>query len=404
MANCEFTDGIKRLLRGNAALPAESTRGLAVQFNAAQKVVCQRLAELGYPLERVAQELREGRLQYFREGSDQDRKRNTGKKSSHRFAGIAPSHLEEFEGRLADLRNNAVCAADFAAWEAGFIMGFTFDVIEQAALRAFPLPDGPAGEGLTAPLTQALAEARSLRDEILLGNLLLVAKIVMRRGGFRSPVALDDLFTAGTDGLQIAIGRYDPTVGLFSTYATPWVAMAIDRFVAKTRSVIRIPIGLQDKVRRQRRLETGPDAPVAAFSPIPEVQSLEDPLPGFADGELRLEDIVADPQAAQPRLELERSDIASILRGRMLEMDELRQFIIAMRNDIGDPAVLGAGLFRGEIEESLSRGRATAAAAVKAFEEPALIRVIAAPDPAAAPAPRLTLVDTSEPGTLELAV
>ncbi len=404
MAYCEFTDGIKRLLRGNPALPAERTRGLAVQFNAAQGVVCRRLAELGYPLERMARELREGQLPFFREGSDQDRKHNTGKKSSHRFAGIAPSHLEEFEARLADRSSNALGAADFAEWEAGFIMGFTFDVIEQAALRAYPPPGGSAGEELTGPLTRALADARVLRDEILLGNLLLVARIVMRRGGFHSPMALDDLFTAGTDGLLVAIGRYDPTVGLFSTYATPWVAMAIDRHVAKTRSVIRIPSGSQDQVRRQRRLEAEAPGLAVAFTPIPEVQSLEDPLPGFGDGELRLEDVVADAEAVQPRHELERSDIASILRGRMLEMDELRQFIIAMRNDIGDPAALGAGLFRAEMEQSALRGQATAAAAAKGFDEPAQIRIIAAPEPVAAPAPRLTLVQTAEPGTLELAV
>ena len=36
-------------------------------------------------------------MTFFREGSDEDRKRNSGKKASYRFAGFAPSHIEEFD-------------------------------------------------------------------------------------------------------------------------------------------------------------------------------------------------------------------------------------------------------------------------------------------------------------------
>jgi len=373
MPNCEFTEGMKRLLRSHAALPADRTRELAVLFNAAQEAVCRGLAALAYPLERVAQDLRAGRMPFFREGSDQDRKRNSGKKTSYRFAGFAPSHLDEFEAKRAEGRDRRLAPAEFEAWQVRFLMGFTFDIIEQTALRVSPAE----GESVAvcAQLAEDLAGARGIRDEILLGNLLLVAKIVIKRSCFRSPVALDDLFTAGTDGLMIAISRYDPAVGQFSTYATPWITMAIDRFVAKTRSVIRIPIGMQDKVRRQRN-----EAAAAGIAPentaalIPEVQSIEDPIPGFADSELRLEDVVADPMATRPLEALERADIADILRDRMLQMDGLKQFVLAMRNDIGDAATLAARLFGDEGALSLARGRASASAAFKTLDEPACIR------------------------------
>jgi RNA polymerase sigma factor (sigma-70 family) len=388
MSNCEFSDGMKRLLRQHPALPTGRTRELAGEFNAAQTNVCQWIAALGYPLERIALELKAGTLDFFREGSDQDRKRNSGKKSSYRFAGFAPSHLEEFERRGAERAAGSLGAGAFTAGQLSFLMGFTFEVIEQVALRAFPAPTPAAGEVGTAQMRGRMAEglmrARRIRDEILTGNLLLVAKIVIQRGRFYPTMVVDDLFAAGTDGLMIAIGRYDPAVGQFSTYATPWIKMAIDRFVAKTRNVIRIPIGMQEKARRLRN-QTGAGAAAAIAeieALIPEVQSLEEPMPGFGDGQLHLEDVVADPASARPLESAEQADISRILHERVAKLDELKQFIIAMRNDIGDAAALGAKLFREEMALSFGRGRATAAAAGKSQEEPARLRMIGTVAPA----------------------
>ena len=370
MSNFEFSDGMKRVLRSHPALPTARTRELAGAFTLAQSDVCVRLGALSFPLERVMQELKAGHLGYFREGSDQDRKRNSGTKSSYRFAGFTPSHVEEFDRRRAALATGAPLgtAAEFTAWQGEFLMGFTFEVIEQVALRAEPAP---------ADLAALLRQARRIRDEILTGNLLLVAKMAFQRSRFYPTMVLDDLFTAGTDGLMIAIGRYDSAVGQFSTYATPWVKMAIDRFVAKTRHVIRIPIGLQEKVRKQRK---GAEGAAGGQSEdawmIPEVQSMEEPVAGFGDSELRVEDLVSDPQALRPGEAVEQADIARILHERVLRLDGLKQFVLAMRNDVGDACVLGARLFRDEVALSLERGRATCAAAAKTFVEPAHLCLI----------------------------
>jgi RNA polymerase sigma factor (sigma-70 family) len=374
---------MKRLLHRHPALPAAQTRELAAAFTAAQSKVCLKLAALAYPIERVGQELKAGHLGYFREGSDQDRKHNSGKKSSYRFAGFTPSHMEEFERRLAESRDDSSMAPNFEAWQAGFLMRFTFDIIEQVALRASPAPlrlldaGSELVEATRGELVEAMTEARRLRDEILTGNLLLVAQIASRRGRLFPTIVMDDLFTAGADGLMIAVGRYDPAVGHFSTYAMPWIKMAIDRFVAKTRHVIRIPIGLQEKVRQQRNRadRAGENAEKPVWL-IPEVQSLEDPAPGFGDGELRLEDVVADPVALRPREAVEQADISRILHERLAQLDGLKQFVIAMRNDIGDAAALAARLFSDEAALSLERGRATAAAASKTLDDPARIRLV----------------------------
>jgi RNA polymerase sigma factor (sigma-70 family) len=392
MSNIQFSDGMKLMLQRHPSLPAERTRELGAAFHRAQVRVCVPLAALRYPLERMASELRIGHLPYFREGSDRDQKAGSGKKSAYRFAGLAPSHVDELERHSAAAREGRVFAEEGAVWQAHFLMRFTFEVIEQVALRAYPAPCGgdAAGGGGVGPdgsvrpgpaqlrrdLESALTEARRIRDEILSGNMLLVAKIVLARGRFNPCAVMDDLFTAGTDGLMIAISRYDPTVGQFSTYATPWIKMAIDRYVAKTSHVIRLPIGLQEKVRRERRQGGSAAGAAGAHTLVPEVQSLEEPVPGFADGELRFEDIVADTAVSQPRDAAENADIAGILHERLGRLDSLKQFIVSMRSDIGDSAAIGARLFREEIALSAGRGRATAAAAAKCLDEPARIRMI----------------------------
>jgi RNA polymerase sigma factor (sigma-70 family) len=392
MCNIQFNDGTKLLLQRHPALPASQTRELGAAFHRAQERVCAPLAALRYPLERMASELKAGHLTYFREGSDRDQKTGSGRKSSYRFAGLAPSHIGELESHMADLRNGKLSAEEGSAWQARFLMRFTFDVIEQVARRVHPIPcageaacgNGTGSDATVRPspaqmrreLETALAEARRIRDEILVGNLLLVAKIVLRRGRFHPCVVIDDLFTAGTDGLMIAISRYDSTVGQFSTYATPWIKMAIDRYVGKTSHVIRLPIGLQEKVRRERRQNSGKPGETATQVLIPEVQSLEDPVPGFTDGELRLEDVVADTALSQPRDAAENADISGILHERLCKLDSLKQFIVSMRSDIGDAAAVGARLFKEEIALSSARGRATAAAALKCQDEPAKIRMI----------------------------
>ena len=112
-----FSDGTKRLLQRHPALPSATTRELAAAFTLAQAEACRQLAALSYPLERIVLELQSGHLDYFREGSDRDRKRSLGKKASYRFAGFAPSHVEEFSQRRGE------CAAGVGDHGGGLLDG-----------------------------------------------------------------------------------------------------------------------------------------------------------------------------------------------------------------------------------------------------------------------------------------
>jgi len=363
----QFSDGTKRLLREHVSLPPSRTRELGLEFVRIQARVCRSLARLAYPLNRLIHELQSGHLPYFREGSDQDRKEG-GKKTGYRFAGISPSLGAEYFRQAEARRLGEISMAALVAWEEEFLRRFTFELVEQVALRALPAPVAP-GEGFGAELRElraSLAAARRMRDQILTGNLLLAAQIAIRRGQFQRGFTLDDLFAAGLDGLLIAINRYDPAVALFSTYATPWISMAIDRYAANNRHVIRLPIGLQDKVRR-----LGDAAP----SLIPSTVSLEEPLGGEREG--CVADLVADPAGVHPQENLEQSDLARRLGAGVASLGGLKEFIVALRSEVGDASALAADLFRQEAKLSLSRGRATALAAAGTLDQPARIRLLA---------------------------
>jgi hypothetical protein len=370
----QFSDGTKRILRDRPSLPSAHTRELGIEFSHLQRQVCLQLGALGYPLERMVQELQSGSAPYFREGADQDRKEG-GKKTGYRFAGISPSLGAEYLRQREALKWSAISVETFRAWESDFLCRFTFEVVEQIALRA---EGGAAGaeNGIEAgrrDLHATLAAARGMRDRILSGNLLLVAQIAIRRGRLQRGFSLDDLFAAGTDGLIIAINRYDPSVALFSTYATPWISMAIDRYAANNRHVIRLPIGLQEKIRR---LGDG------AAGMIPSTVPLEEPVVGaVGEADRCIADFISDPAALKPHETMEQSDVAQKISTAVTTLDGLKEFIIALRNDIGDPAALAAALFRREADLSLSRGRASAAAAAKTLDRPAKIRFIVPGDP-----------------------
>ena len=368
MSYPQFSEGTQRLLHDHPSLPSSRSRELGSEFLVAQARVCRSLGRLGYPLTRMLDELAMGQMPYFREGSDQDRKEG-GKKSGYRFAGISPSLEAEYRTRRAEMARvvpNAL-SDEFAQWTSDFLQRFTFELIEQVALRAQPVPG--SGENVMAELNElaaALAAARLKRDHMLGGNLLLVAQIAIRRSRAQREFSLDDLFAAGTDGLFIAINRYDPTVALFSTYATPWIAMAIDRFAANNRHVIRLPIGLQAKLRREGE-------PAGAL--IPSTVSLEEPRPGAGpEEEGCIADTLADPAALRPLEGMERAELSRRLEAGIASLSGLKQFIVALRSEVGDAAALGSALFRQEIELSRARGRATASAAEKTMDQPARIR------------------------------
>ena len=172
----------------------------------------------------------------------------------------------------------------------------------------------------------------------------------------------DDLVQAGLIGLMRAIDKYDVDMGYrVTTYATWWIKQAITRDLADNSRTIRLPVHIQDSVKRIMTAER--DLQAEGFSgdelikqiaqktgypieKIEQVQKLKVHLvsldlkiggEGNNDGESVLGDFVADERTKGQEEIVERMDMReelthcmdSCLTGREKE-------VIRMRFGLGD--------------------------------------------------------------------
>lgn len=154
------------------------------------------------------------------------------------------------------------------------------------------------------------------KERFVVSNLRLVISVALRyktRG-----LDFDDLIQYGNLGLMRSIEKFDPCSGFrFSTYSFWWIRQAITRAIADHSRTIRIPVHLHDKIisikwiqdKLFQKLGRPPTFDeiieehgdvsqkdvTFALKIIQEPLSLDDPQGG--DGDLTLEDIIADPEA-----------------------------------------------------------------------------------------------------------
>jgi len=98
-------------------------------------------------------------------------------------------------------------------------------------------------------------KAVAAKNEFITNNLRLVIKIA-REHMPRPGVDFLDLIQAGNMGMMRAIDRFDETRGFkFSTFATHWVRQAISLYISDHKSNIRVPIHMNDQIRKLARVE-----------------------------------------------------------------------------------------------------------------------------------------------------
>lgn len=107
---------------------------------------------------------------------------------------------------------------------------------------------------------KALKEGdESMVEEIFKANAKLVPFVVKRFAGvIASNPAMDfeDLISAGNMGLLKAIGLFDPSKGYkFTTYAYNWIYAFAERTICNDANLIRVPVHLQDKARKIKKVE-----------------------------------------------------------------------------------------------------------------------------------------------------
>lgn len=102
-------------------------------------------------------------------------------------------------------------------------------------------------------LRRAAREGKEALDCLITHNLRLVMKYA---GSYRvDGLSFDDHFQNGVLGLLHAIEKFDPERDIrLSTYATWWIRQSIERGIATSARLIRLPVHVLDELRRLDRV------------------------------------------------------------------------------------------------------------------------------------------------------
>ncbi|MBW3003095.1 sigma-70 family RNA polymerase sigma factor [Candidatus Woesearchaeota archaeon] len=92
------------------------------------------------------------------------------------------------------------------------------------------------------------------KNKLIAHNLRLVVNMAKAKFKPGSGVPLLDLIQEGNRGLMRAVEKFDYSKGFrFSTYATWWIKQSLNRCIANTARVIRLPIHNVEELRKVKR-------------------------------------------------------------------------------------------------------------------------------------------------------
>lgn len=219
---------------------------------------------------------------------------------------------------------------------------------------------------LTAEQEQALArriindndpEAREIMVRSNLRLVVNLAKHYVNRG-----LSLPDLIEEGNIGLLKAVEGFDPENGTrFSTYASWWIKQAIKRALINSVQPIHIPAYMVEMMAKLKQAMRELEETLGRLPSIEElsqhmkmspkklriirkaIRAVNTPTQsGSADGELTINDLVADTNTPPPdELVLEGDNIQHLMN-LLGEIDEREATILRLRYGLGgeDPMTL----------------------------------------------------------------
>lgn len=243
---------------------------------------------------------------------------------------------------------------------------------------------------LVAQAKQYKKHVNHARDALILANLRLVVHIAKKY--LNHGISFMDLIQEGNIGLMKAVEKFEYERGnKFSTYAYWWIKQAIERAIADKARVIRIPVHVNEKIKKISRIskelaETLGRKPTPAeiarklrmpvakveeiLGVVPEPQALEDmSSDDDSPGLLRF---IADPNAPSPLERTVDRELREKVEGTLKVLTAREEEIIRLRFGIGRemPFTLEEiGRVMGLSRERVRQIEATALKKIQAAEE-----------------------------------
>lgn len=185
-------------------------------------------------------------------------------------------------------------------------------------------------------------------------NLRLVISVAKRYRDRGLPFL--DLIQEGNLGLLRAIEKFDHHRGFkFSTYATYWIRQSISRSIGDRSRTVRLPVHLQDNLRRIQRAK---DDLMAGLGREPSVEELADRIgdtvertramenlslsfvsldtPIDDEGKLELSEVIADQGHSSPYQSLEETTALEDVEEALTHLSEREREIVRLRYGLKD--------------------------------------------------------------------